>query len=56
MDLYPQPVFTAEQAAAGTFWGKKVHLFQKGAFWSTQALFTAEQVAAGTFMKNDMPF
>ena len=50
IDLYPQQLFTAEQAAAGIFvLFVKTRFFEKGVFWSTQAMFTAEQVAAGLF-------
>ena len=49
MDQDPQPMFEAEQAAAGSFFLSKTCLFQKGTFWSTQAMFTPEQVVAGVF-------
>ena len=50
-------MFTAEQAAAGTFFLKKARLWGKSVFWGPQAMFTAEQVAAGDFfLKHDMPF
>ena len=39
MDWYPQQLFTAEQAAAGTFWVLEKLVFP-------QALFTAEQAPA----------
>ena len=61
MDWDPQPMFTAEQAAAGVFFFVEiigvVVLFWKNMFRGPQALFTTEQAAAGIFLsKNDMPF
>ena len=58
MDWYPQPMFTAEQAAAGTFLLlKKDAPFSKRHVLVNPSPVSGEQVAGGVFLlTNDIPF